>query len=544
MTPSSASSPRAGLPGLEMVPLAERLRAVHLLRLALAALVIVARVALPDVTRGDLRIMASGTAGYLVLTVAGYFLWRAGRGRGLILFSAMLLVDGAFLAWATYLSGGVGSPPTYLLFAYVVAVTLVASYRTGLKLLLWESLLLLLGFQVRATGILPALGIHPPAPGGVEYRRVVLLVVGLWLAGIVTASYSALNERELRRRRFDLTSLTHMADELEHDMRPAAIGEMLLRRTSETFDFARGLVLARSDFGRLAVLATGAGEPALGSVPATATVERAWATRAPVLVKRLLEREDAPLAELLPDARNLLIVPLIAEGRAIGVLVAEHSKPRIDGRAVTMLAQFASHASLALRNAWLLEEMREMADRDALTGIANRRSFDARLELELKRAQRTNDPLSLLLIDLDHFKGLNDAHGHLSGDEALCRVAAALADHAREIDMPARYGGEEFALLLPSCPPEDATAVADRLREAILGLDGLPAPLTASVGVASWPRNALDARALVAASDEALYAAKRAGRDRVLASATLIDELAPGPHGLDGVPDETGYPGG
>jgi len=526
MTPSPASSPRAGLPGLEMVPLAERLRAMHFLRLALAALVIVAYVALPGVAHGNLPILAAGTAGYLVLSITGYFLWRAGRGRGLILFSALLLLDGAFLAWATYASGGVGSPPAYLLFAYVVAVTLVASYRTGLKVVLWESLLLLAAFQVRATGILPALGIHPPAPGSAEYRRVILLVVGLWLTGIVTASYSALNERELRRRRFDLTSLADMADELEQDMRPAAIAGMLLRRTSETFDFTRGLVLARSDYGRLAVLAAEGTEPTLGTVPATDTVERAWATHAPLLVKRLLEREDAPLAELLPDGRNLLVVPLIAEGRPIGVLLAEHSKPRIDGRAVTMLAQFASHASLALRNAWLLEEMREMADRDALTGIANRRSFDARLALELKRAQRTNDPLSLLLVDLDHFKRLNDAHGHLSGDEALRRVAASLGEHAREIDMPARYGGEEFALVLPSCSPEDAAAVADRVREGISELQGLPATLTASVGVASWPRNALDARALLAASDAALYAAKRSGRDRVVSSDTVIDELA------------------
>ncbi len=304
MTPSPASSPRAGLPGLEMVPLAERLRAMHFLRLALAALVIVAYVALPGVAHGNLPILAAGTAGYLVFSITGYFLWRAGRGRGLILFSALLLLDGAFLAWATYASGGVGSPPAYLLFAYVVAVTLVAPYRTGLKVVLWESLLLLAAFQVRATGILPALGIHPPAPGSAEYRRVILLVVGLWLTGIVTASYSALNERELRRRRFDLTSLTDMADELEQDMRPAAIAGMLLRRTSETFDFTRGLVLARSDYGRLDVLAAEGTEPGLGPVPATDTVERAWATRAPVLVKlsgdEALRRVAASLGEPRP----------------------------------------------------------------------------------------------------------------------------------------------------------------------------------------------------------------------------------------------------
>lgn len=533
MTRPATSSTGDGPPRLEMVPLAERLRAVHFLRLVLAALVIVARLALPDLMGGDLALLATGTAAYLAVSVAGYFLWRAKRGRGLILFNALLLLDAAFLVWAACAGGGVESPPAYALFAYVVAVTLAASYRTGLKLVLWESLLLLLAADARGTGVLSALGLRAHTAGGLEHRRVVLVVLALWLVGIVTASYSALNERELRRRRFDLTALARLADELEHDMRPAAISATLLRRTSETFDFTRGVVLARSDFGRLAVLAVHGSEPAAGTVPviatATATVERAWATRAPVLRGRLLEPEDAALAELLPDACNVLVIPLIAEGKAIGALIAEHSGPRIDGRALAMLGQFASHASLALRNAWLLEEMREMADRDALTGIANRRSFDARLELELKRAQRTNDPLSLLLVDLDHFKGLNDAHGHLSGDAALRRVAGALGDHAREIDMAARYSGEEFALVLPSCPPEDATAVAERLREAIISLDGPPAPLTASVGVASWPRNALDAPALLVAADEALYTAKRAGRDRVVTSATVLDELARDP---------------
>ncbi len=367
MTRPATSSTGDGPPRLEMVPLAERRRAVHFLRLVLAALVIVARLALPDLMGGDLALLATVTGVYLAVSVAGYFLWRAGRGRGLILFNALLLLDGAFLVWAACVGGGVESPPAYALFAYVVAVTLATSYRTGLKLVLWQSLLLLLAADAGATGGLSALGLRAPAAGGLEHRRVVLVVLALWLVGIVTASYSAVNERELRRRRFDLTSLARLADELEHDMRPAAISAALLRRTSETFDFTRGVVLARSDYGRLAVLAAH-GAPAAGTVPVTATVERAWDTRAPVLRRRLLESEDGALAELLPDARSVFVVPLVAEGRAIGALIAEHSGPRIDGRALTMLGQFASHASLALSNAWMLEEMREMDNRDALTG--------------------------------------------------------------------------------------------------------------------------------------------------------------------------------
>ncbi len=517
-----------GLAELEMVPLAERLRAMGVFRFVLAGLLIAAKLSIPGFVQGDQRTLVTVTLAYLVISTAGYLLWRLWPGRGLFLFSALLLLDGVFLAWATFAGGGVGSPVGYLLIAYVVVVTLVASYRTGLKLVLWESLLLLSGFHLGGTGLLPALGIQSPAQGGADYRRIILFVAGLWLVGIVTAMYSALNERELRRRRFDLTALTNMAGELERDMRPAAIAEVFLNYTIETFDFARGVVLAYSDYGRLTMLASHGGPGATAELAPTAAIERAWKMREPLLVRKVSEREDGPLSDVLPDARNLVIVPLIAEGSPIGVLVAEHGKPRIEQRALTILTQFASHASLALRNAWLLEEMRTMADRDPLTGVANRRSFDARLELEVKRAQRTNDPLSLLLLDLDHFKQVNDLHGHPAGDRVLRQVSATLASHAREIDMPARYGGEEFALILPSCSPEEAGLVAERLRRAISELRIDPGgPLTTSVGVASWPRNALDVRALVSASDEALYAAKRAGRNMVVTSDATVDELGP-----------------
>src|ERR687886_180029 len=150
----------AALPELEMVPLAERLRAMAVFRLILAGLLVLASASLPGLLHDRMSTVIAVTVGYLMTSIAGYLLWRIWPGRGLVLFSGLLLLDGLFLVWATYLAGGVGSPVSYLVIAYVVAVTLLASYRAGLKLVLWQSLLLLAAFYLRDTGVLAEIGIH------------------------------------------------------------------------------------------------------------------------------------------------------------------------------------------------------------------------------------------------------------------------------------------------------------------------------------------------------------------------------------------------
>jgi len=518
----------APLPELEMVPLAERLRSMAFFRIVLACLLIGGSVAWPSAVQGDLRTYASGTAGYLAISLVGYLLWRAWPGRGLFLFSSLLLLDGLFLVWATYLGGGVTSSAGLVVIAYIVAVALVASYRSALKLAMWLSLLFLTAFYLQGTGILSALGVDESGHRGAEYQHIVIFIAGLWLVAFVTSTYSALNERELRRRRFDLTALTNMAGELERDMRPSAIAQVFLDSTVQTFDYMRGVVLASSGGLGLTTLASHGSDGAPAAMAATGVLERCRGTREPVLLRRLGD-DDGALAQLLPGAEHLVVVPMIAEGSVIGVLVVEHPRARVEQRALTILAQFAAHAALALRNAWLLQEVRTMADLDALTGVANRRSFDLRLELELKRAQRTNQPLSLMLLDLDHFKQVNDVHGHQAGDGVLRAVASALAANVRdELELVARYGGEEFAIVLPGCRAEDALLAAERLRATVAALHDLPVAVTASIGIATWPRNGLDGDAVVSAADGALYEAKRAGRDRVILSTALVGEPAAG----------------
>ncbi|MGY0195679.1 diguanylate cyclase [Leptothrix sp. BB-4] len=167
----------------------------------------------------------------------------------------------------------------------------------------------------------------------------------------------------------------------------------------------------------------------------------------------------------------------------------------------------------------LQERLREQSLRDPLTGLYNRRHLDAALPQALAQARKAGQPVSLLMGDLDHFKRINDVHGHPAGDEVLRRVAALLRRHARSSDIAGRYGGEEFLLILPGLAKADAGQRARQLIEAIaallLPIDGQTIRLTSSIGVAASPDDGDDAEALIAAADAALYAAKHGGRNRV-----------------------------
>lgn len=179
--------------------------------------------------------------------------------------------------------------------------------------------------------------------------------------------------------------------------------------------------------------------------------------------------------------------------------------------------------------------LKELATKDGLTGLSNRRAFDQMLITEWARAQRTQKPMALLFVDVDHFKLFNDRHGHQTGDECLRAVAGVVSRHAvRPLDLASRYGGEEFALILPEMDCDTACAVAEDIRTAVMGLqiahgaDGAGDHVTLSVGVASHIPGEADGGPdrLLGAADEALYAAKRLGRNRVISAERLLAEFA------------------
>ncbi len=163
----------------------------------------------------------------------------------------------------------------------------------------------------------------------------------------------------------------------------------------------------------------------------------------------------------------------------------------------------------------------QLAVTDGLTNLYNHRHFHERLTLEVERSQRSGLPLSLLMLDVDHFKQFNDTFGHPSGDEVLRQLARVLSDTRRANDVVARYGGEEFAVILVDTPKFTAAKVAERVRERVHAHDFSDAApragkLSVSIGVATFPDDGSDAEALVRAADTALYAGKRAGRNRVV----------------------------
>lgn len=229
---------------------------------------------------------------------------------------------------------------------------------------------------------------------------------------------------------------------------------------------------------------------------------------------------------LLPDIGSFLSVPLrTADGAVFGVLNLH--KAAIHGFRDHDLAFFqavANNLAAALERARLYEKARQESLRDELTGIYNRRYFQDYAGRELLKARRHHDALALVMLDLDHFKIVNDTCGHAVGDQTLIQVAESLRNGIRQSDVVARYGGEEFALLLPDTDMEDACRLADKLRTAAAGGMGAASngdrreAITFSAGVACFPEDGDTIEELFEAADRRLYLAKNQGRNRVVGS--------------------------
>jgi diguanylate cyclase (GGDEF)-like protein len=203
--------------------------------------------------------------------------------------------------------------------------------------------------------------------------------------------------------------------------------------------------------------------------------------------------------------RTWLVLPLTSDDRAVGLieLVDYNSARRWSKRDIQFCQTIASQAALAIRNAQMYEDLRSRVDRDPLTGLLNHRAFYQRLEQELERAERSGRPTTVMMLDLDDFKALNDSRGHLAGDTALRSTGEALRSVCRAGDVAARLGGDEFGLILPDAA--DSASAAARVLDAVSRGTGL----SASLGVATAHDAAVSAAGL---ADQALLAAKRSGK--------------------------------
>jgi diguanylate cyclase (GGDEF)-like protein len=223
---------------------------------------------------------------------------------------------------------------------------------------------------------------------------------------------------------------------------------------------------------------------------------------------------------VFPEAKphTIIAIPMVVNASVLGLIEVRGPKwmPGANEANTRFFEVMAGAAANALRNAQLFEEVEKRARTDYLTGLANHRFFQATMAVELGRAQRHNRALSVLMIDLDFLKSVNDKYGHPSGDMVIRSTAETIRTTCREIDFAARYGGEEFTVILPETSLAGAVQVADRIRENIAAqqFPGI-GTVTASIGVSNYPVNALNKTDLIRVADQALYAAKREGRDRV-----------------------------
>jgi diguanylate cyclase (GGDEF)-like protein len=236
------------------------------------------------------------------------------------------------------------------------------------------------------------------------------------------------------------------------------------------------------------------------------------------LANRTLDGELRPAGDPV-SMEGHVCIPMTAGGHAVGVLgLPETAGPFTENR-WRVLAATAALLGIALRNAQLFQEMREHSLRDGLTGCFNRTHALEVLDVELRRARRSQQPLSLIMFDLDHFKDVNDRYGHLCGDAVLAAVGVRMRDVLRGSDLKCRYGGEEFLVLLPETPLEGAKRVAESLRRELADLPihwkDETLGITASFGVTMALPSEIDSEAIIGRADAALYRAKEQGRNCV-----------------------------
>jgi diguanylate cyclase (GGDEF)-like protein/PAS domain S-box-containing protein len=225
---------------------------------------------------------------------------------------------------------------------------------------------------------------------------------------------------------------------------------------------------------------------------------------------------------------SYLCIPIMTQAGAVGILHLQSltSEGEPSESELLLATTFAEQVGLSISNLKLQEALRQQSTRDALTGLFNRRYLEESLEREIRRAARSEQPVGVIMFDLDHFKVFNDTFGHEAGDCVLREVGAFMLRNARAEDIPCRFGGEEFVLILPSATLEGTQSRAERLRAKIKEITVLHhgkslGMITISAGVAAFPVQGLSVKDVIAAADGALYRAKKGGRDRV-----VVAELA------------------
>jgi len=368
--------------------------------------------------------------------------------------------------------------------------------------------------------------VGPAGKAGSKLRRAGEL--SLSTPGLDLATKLRVFQRALRSRVERRDALLDIVRAVNTTLEPAKIADLLVDRASTWIPAPCWAVVSSDLSGELSVLADRGLMPDMG--PAVYAIAGLVMNRGQEFVSADL-RHDARLANA--SVGTVIAFPLSCRGRRVGAIMGldrdpSAREPRLAASMLRAVRVLFEPAAVALDNALLLKRAEALSVTDDLTHLYNSRYLNSVLRRETKRASRSGRPLSLLFIDLDGFKGINDTHGHLFGSRALVEAAAVIRGSARETDVVARFGGDEFALVLPDTGGDGAFAVGERIRERIaahifLAGDGLSIHLTCSVGVATLPDAAASAEELVQAADKAMYAVKDRGKNGIQAASAPAD---------------------
>jgi diguanylate cyclase (GGDEF)-like protein len=368
--------------------------------------------------------------------------------------------------------------------------------------------------------------VGPAGKSGSKLRRA--SEISLTTPGLDLATRLRVFQRALRSRVERRDALIDIVRAVNTTLEPAKIADEIVVRASTWVPAPCWAVVSSDLSGQLSVLSDKGLAPEMG--PAVYAIAKWVMNRGQEFAAADLQH-DPRVSD--PAVGAVLAFPLSCRGRRVGALIAldreaSAREPRLSASMLRAVRILLEPASVALDNALLLKRADSLAVTDDLTHLYNSRYLNQVLRKETKRASRSGRPLSLLFIDLDGFKAVNDTHGHMFGSRALVEAAAVIRQSARETDVVSRFGGDEFALVLPDTGGEGAFAVGERIRERIaahrfLVGDGLDIHLTGSIGVATLPDVAASADELMQAADKAMYAVKESGKNGIQAAVVPAD---------------------
>ncbi len=352
--------------------------------------------------------------------------------------------------------------------------------------------------------------------------------ISLTPPGLDLAARFRICQRALRSRIERRETLIDIVRAVNAPIDPSRIADALVERAATWVPAPCWAVVTSDLTGQMSVLADRGLMPDMSSAVYSIA---AWVMQRGEEFVTADLREDERIKD--ESAATVVAFPLSCRGRRVGVIIGldrepSSRAPQLSTTVLRAVRVLLEPASVALDNALQLKRVEALSVTDDLTRLYNSRYLNLVLRRETKRASRSGRPLSLLFIDLDGFKSINDTYGHLFGSRALVEAAAVIRSSARETDVVARFGGDEFALVLPDTGGEGAYAVGERIRERLaahrfLAGDGLDIHLTASVGVATLPDAAASVEELVQAADKAMYQVKDSGKNGIHLAAAPAD---------------------